>query len=574
MKSEQHLREILQQIHGKGYKAYKQIQGGYSFPGFQLVVDHAQGDPFSTPSRIRVQVGHETTGFPPDTMQNEIRAIALCDFLTRRFYQHSHRYAKSGRGIGNSGLITITRPMQEILSRSAMIIDPDNIEVRFFMGLPAAGRTILGDIAQSMFFNELPRIVAASLLFRNLERQSVYDHIETAEDADCLRSRLDTMDLVSFIADGSLLPRHSGIDPSPMQKQEARRFQSPKEMRVAFDLPNRGRLSGMGIPKGVSLIVGGGYHGKSTLLRAIELGIYNHIPGDGREFAVTVEDAVKIRASDGRSIRGTNISPFISNLPYGKDTNRFTTTNASGSTSQAAGIIEAMEAGTSLLLLDEDTSATNFMIRDVRMQQLVHKKHEPITPFIDKVRQLYTEKGISTILVMGGSGDYFAVADTVIQMTDYLPSEVTGKARQIAKDIDTHRNAEGGNRFGATGRRIPDPDCFRQVHSAERMKIAARGMQEILFGKQVIDCHDQEQIVEEAQTRSIGHAIRYAVRYMDGRRTMPEILKLVRNDLTTNGLDILPPWITGDLSAFRMIELAAAINRMRTLQIRQDVVSP
>ena len=570
MKSQQHLREILQQIHGKGYKAYKKAQGEYDFSGFRLIVDHAQGDPFSTPSRIRVQVGHKTAGFPPDTMQGMVRKVALCDYLTRRFFRHCHRIAKPGRGIGNSGLITTTRPMQEILNRSAMIVDPEKIEARFFMGLPAAGRTILGDIAQRMFFNELPEIVAASLLFENLDRQSVYDHIETAEDADFLRSRLGQAGLVAFIADGSLLPRHSGIDPSPMQKREAVTFQSPAEMQVMFDLPNRGQLTGMGIPKGVSLIVGGGYHGKSTLLKAIELGVYNHIPGDGREFAVTVHDAVKIRASDGRSIRATNISPFISNLPYGKDTNRFTTTNASGSTSQAAGIIEAMEAGTSLLLLDEDTSATNFMIRDVRMQRLVHKKHEPITPFIDKVRQLYAEKGVSTILVMGGSGDYFAVADTVIQMTGYLPSEVTGKARQIAQGIDTCRNAEGGKRFGATSLRTPEPDGFRQARGTGQMKITVHGIKEILFGRQVIDCHDLEQIVEEAQTRSIGHAIGYAVRYMDGRRTMPEILALVQNDLDTNGLDILPPWITGDLSSFRMMELAAAINRMRTLRIRQD----
>ncbi len=568
MKCDDDLRDMLRRIDGKGYKAYKGIKGKYSFKAYHLIIDHVQGDPFSTPSRVRVRVERKLSGFCSDTTSTKSREIGLRDLLTRQFFQQANAFSGKNRGLGNSGLITIYKPLQEIIDRSAMIIKDDFIEVRFVMGLPALGRKISGKNADAMFFEELPEIVRSSLFADRFQADDIYRHVETAEDADFLRDQLKPMGLIAFIADGASLPRASGIDSAPLAKDEAALFKSPASLSVEVKLPNRGTITGMGIPEGVSLIVGGGYHGKSTLLNAIELGVYNHIPGDGRELAVTVEGAVKIRASDGRHIEKTDISPFINNLPYGKDTIAFSTGNASGSTSQAAGILEAMEVGATALLLDEDTSATNFMIRDFRMQQLVAKQHEPITPFIDKVRHLYSERGISTILVMGGSGDYFSVADHVIQMTGYLPSDVTESAQQIAKEVITGRREEGGGVFGAIQRRIPEKRSFNPFRERHKMKIGARGQREILFGKTVIDCRDLEQIVEEAQASAIGYAIHYATRYMDGRRTLREVLERVMADLSENGLDILPPWLTGDLGWFRMFELAAAINRMRTLMVR------
>jgi predicted ABC-class ATPase len=325
----------------------------------------------------------------------------------------------------------------------------------------------------------------------------------------------------------------------------------------------------MGIPKGVTLIVGGGYHGKSTLLNTLERGIYNHIPQDGRERVVTLPQAVKIRAADGRSITRTDISPFIGNLPLEKDTASFSTKNASGSTSQAANISEALEAGARVLLLDEDTSATNFMIRDHRMQQLVAKDREPITPFIDKVRQLYDEKGVSTVLVMGGSGDYFSVADQIIRMTAYVPEDVTRKAHDIARTHTTGRMKEGGESFGKINMRVPLAESFNPYRGKRRLKIAAPRMDEILFGSTEIDIGDVEQVVHLSQTRGIGHAIHYAIQYMDGRRTLKEVVDRVMQDIDDKGLDILTPFVTGDIARFRDIELAAAINRMRTLKVKQ-----
>jgi predicted ABC-class ATPase len=327
----------------------------------------------------------------------------------------------------------------------------------------------------------------------------------------------------------------------------------------------------MGIPKGVTLIVGGGYHGKSTLLRALELGVYNHIPGDGRDFVVTNPYAVKIRAEDGRRIEGVDISPFIANLPLGQDTGAFSTEDASGSTSQAANIIEAIEAGAKVLLVDEDTSATNFMIRDHRMQELVSKDKEPITPFIDKVYQLYKEAGISTLLVMGGSGDYFDVADRVVCMVEYKPYDVTEQARAIAEKSRTERKSEGGKHFGVVSERIPLAHSFDPSRGKRDVKISPKGLQSIAFGTHTIDLGAVEQLVDTSQTRAIGDAIYHATKFMDGKRTLREIIDAVLKDIMERGLNVLSSMPVGDYAAFRGLEFAAAINRLRTLSVQKKV---
>lgn len=428
MKSVDALRNTLHRIDGRGYKAYKDIEGVYHVGEYDLYIDHVQGDPFASPSRIRVRVSQDIAAFPADTFHPG-REIALRDFITRLFYGAAKRISKGNRGTGRSGEISIERPGQEILERTSAFVTEDYVETRFVMGLPAFGRRIAARHAIDMLFEELPEIIRTSMFFKNLDGGRLYEHIETAEDADHLRKELETLNLVSFVADGAILPRRSGIDSRPLHAGNVVPFQSPKPLRVTIKLPNRGDITGMGIPRGITLIVGGGYHGKSTILNALELGIYNHIPGDGREFVVSNPQTVKIRAEDGRRIEKTCISPFISNLPFRKDTVSFSTDDASGSTSQAANIIEATELGCQVLLIDEDTSATNFMIRDHRMQELVSKQKEPITPFVDKVKLLYRDRGTSTILVIGGSGDYFDVADLVICMVEYCPQDVTAESK-------------------------------------------------------------------------------------------------------------------------------------------------
>jgi len=566
MTNQENLRQLLLQLDGRGYKAYKDIKGSYKFPDFILIIDRVQGDPFATPSQVRVQLLQSVAGFPDNLYRTLSREIALRDYLTRSFCQAAQEISYR-RGTGNSGRITITDVGQSVLDRTSAFVTNELVEVRFIVGLPAHGRSIAGRQAAQMLCDDIPQIVDRSLMYRHLDAAAIEHHVATIEDADSLRQHLVEQGLVAFIPDGAILPRRSGVDDQPLST-DAVPFQSPETLRVEFTCPNRGLITGMGIPVGITLIVGGGYHGKSTLLRAIELGVYNHIPDDGRELVVTHPTAVKIRAEDGRSVKSVDISPFINQLPQGRSTSQFSTTNASGSTSQAANIMEALEAGARLLLVDEDTAATNFMIRDRRMQQLIAKDKEPITPFIDKVRQLYTDYRVSTILVMGGSGDYFDVADTVIAMENFQPEDVTEKAKAIASANRTERTPEGGEQFGQITTRIPLPESIDPSRGQRDVKLKVRDVDEVVFGTQEIDLSAVEQIVETGQLKAIAQALVYAKRqYINGHNALPEILNRVMADIESEGLDILTTLPQGDLVVFRRFELAAALNRLRTLRL-------
>ena len=566
MLTDKTLANTLRQLDGSSYKAYKDIKGSYEFPDFTLIIDHVQGDPFASPSKLIIKVPQSVAQFPSSLYSSTSRTIALEDYLTRQFADAA-KASSAHRGTGKSGLISIAFLGQEVLPRTSAFINDEFLEIRFLVGLPARGRSILGIQAKVMLCEDIPDIVDNALKYKALNGEDIQKQVETIEDADWLRQQLPSQGLVSFIANDSILPRNSGVDPRPL-KDNPLPFVSPPSLEVSFNCPNRGKITGMGIPMGVSLIVGGGYHGKSTLLKAVELGVYNHIPGDGREFVVTNPTAMKIRAEDGRSVVGENLSPFINQLPQGRSTTNFSSANASGSTSQAANIIEALEAGTKLLLLDEDTSATNFMIRDHRMQQLISKDKEPITPFIDKVKQLYGDYGVSTVLVMGGSGDYFDVADLVIAMDNFKPQDFTKEAKIIAEKHFTERLAEGGDRFGEITPRIPLTQSIDPSRGHKAVKLKVRDVDNLGFGTQDIDLASVAQIVDSGQLKAIALAIVYAKeKYLSQKLALPQLLEKVMVDISSQGLDILSDFPQGDLALFRPLELAAAINRLRTLEI-------
>ncbi|MCD6569971.1 MAG: ABC-ATPase domain-containing protein [Deltaproteobacteria bacterium] len=562
------LKEKLSRIDHKGYKAYKDIEGRYGFPGFELYIDHVQGDPFAAPSKIRIHVSLERSGFPSYLFSNKSRQIASQDFITRTFSKAIKDIAKGNRGTGKSGQISIDRPGQEILERTSCLLNKDILEVRFFMGLPAHGRSILAYQATEMFFKEIPEIVSCSLYYKNIDKLAIKNHVEIAEDQDYIREQLRKKGLVAFIADGSILPRRSGIDDRPMSDDIAIKFISPANLYIEMDTINHGKIAGAGIKEGVTLIAGGGFHGKSTFLRAIERGVYNHILGDGRDLVVTREDAVKIRAEDGRYVENVDISPFINNLPGHRTTTNFSTENASGSTSQAANIMEALEVGSRLLLIDEDTSATNFMIRDERMQALVPKAKEPITPFVDKVKELYNDLGCSTVLIMGGSGDYFDVADTTLVMDNYLLCDVTNKAKGIVDKFKSYRVHEGEKHFGPIPNRIPLPSSFDPSRGKREVKIGAKGLKKIVFGTTDIDISFVEQIVDNSQTRAIGEIIYYyAITYAKKGISLSQGLKEIMDIIAQKGLDYIFPFKPADCATPRIFEIAATINRMRSLKV-------
>jgi predicted ABC-class ATPase len=588
MKQTDNLRRVLSRIDGRGYKAYREIAGEYAFSGFSLHIDHVQGDPFASPSRVRVRVPQAEAGLPVPLFNHPVRRLALEDLLARKVREAIHRVVRGHRGTGKSGEISIDAGGQEVLERTAVVVTEGWVEARLFLGLPAAGRRVLGAQAEAMLCREIPQVVKYSLLWRDLPHEEAKRFVACVENQEEIRKQLDGHGLVAFVADGAILPRRSGSSDLPLSPERAIPFQSPEELRVTMELRNPipgpngpvRLLSGIGVPKGVTIIVGGGYHGKSTLLRGLERGVYPHIPGDGREYVVTNADAVKIRAEDGRRVEQVDISPFIDALPYGRSTTAFSTDDASGSTSQAANIVEALEAGAKVLLLDEDTSATNFMLRDARMQALIHKEDEPITPFIDRVRELYDRLGVSTVLVMGGCGDYFDVADTVIAMRNYLPRLVTAKARRVAAEHPTDRRAETPFPLRTATQRIPLPAGFDPSRGRRTVKIDAKTRDLILYGSDPIDLRFVEQLTDRSQTRAIGMAIHLATqRFIDGRTTLREVLNRLDLFFDRYGLDALDPFRRGEAhpGAFarpRRYEIAAAINRLRTVRMKQQRVKP
>lgn len=567
MKTSEDLKQFLRAVDRKGYPAYKDAKGVYQFPGYDLWIDHVQGDPFASPSRITLRVSGEKAGFLSTFYDKDFKRTALEDFLLRKFGQTMEPFRYKAKGSGKSGLIEISRPGPEILKRTACTVDAldGKISLRLEVGFPAKGRTIDSGELIRIFFDFLPVCVAKSCFYgsySSLEKEMMKEAIRLSEDQEAIRFQLSKKNLIAFVANGAILPRQSGVSKKTMAN--AVPFQSPKGMEVEMDLPNRGKICGMGIKKGVTLIVGGGYHGKTTLLKALECGVYNHISGDGRELVITDKTAVKLRAEDGRSVKQTDISLFITNLPNKRDTVLFCTEDASGSTSSAAGVVEAIESGSNVFFIDEDTSATNFMIRDRLMQKVVSREKEPITPFVERVRGLYEEYGISTVLVAGSSGSYFYTADTVIQMDSYVPEEITSLAREAA------------NAFGEEIPVLPMPRIhLERIPSSlsleerdGRCKIKCLGSDSLQIGKEILDLRYVEQLVELEQIKSLGYILSYAAKHlMDKKRTLTEIVDVLEDKINKEGLVSLSVggYLSCDLALPRRQEIFSAFNRCRNL---------
>ena len=571
------MRASLLQIDGRPYNAYRDIEGvEYDMGRFTLICDKVQSDPFAPPSRFRVRVPRAVADFPPDCYAPRTREIAFRDYLARRFSAGAkaagadRRTEEGGWQGPKGGELLIDAPGQHVLERSAVVVTADAIEARFTVALPARGRSVLGQWAATILSETLAGVVHGALY---AEATSPLDldlkvHLDSVEDQSAARSMLTDLGLVAFVADGAVLPRRSGASDLPMKG--AVPFASPAPLKVSLQLPHRGTVSGLGVRRGVSLIVGGGFHGKSTLLEALQNGVYDKVAGDGRELVVTEATACKVRAEDGRSVSGCDISPFIAELPGGKETTAFSTEDASGSTSQAAAIIESLEAGCRALLIDEDTSATNFMIRDMRMQRLVAPDKEPIRPFISRVRPLWERHGVSSIIVVGGTGDYFDVADSVVMMDSYVPLDVTERARQIARDLPAALDhsmlvpASETSPFASLLHRCPTGSGITRD-----AKLYA-GREALRFGElPETDLSCVEQIVEHSQVRAIGQAV--LALPLDEGHSVRELLGLLEGMLARDGIDALHPrWRVGNLAMPRPLEVSAALNRLRSLQIAES----
>lgn len=581
-KSSQDLRRLLEAIDRKSYPAYKDVRGAYDFRDYILSVDYVQGDPFASPSRVSVWIAHDKAQYPAAYFDKEYKRIALEDYLVRQFSQEIARYNFKTKGSGKSGLIATSRPGPEILSRTACECGEKGITVRFEVGFPANGRTINSGELIKIIFDFLPRCVKTVFYYKNRPAQEVRSVIELAEDQQFIRQELERLDLVSFVADGAVLPRESGISSRPMKN--SRPFQSPESLRVTLKLPHRGSITGMGVRRGITLIVGGGYHGKSTLLKALEAGVYNHVAGDGREYVITDDTAMKLRAEDGRSVHKVDISLFINDLPNKKATRCFSTEDASGSTSQAAAVIEGIEAGSRAFLIDEDTSATNFMVRDQLMLHIISREHEPITPFIERARDLYERSGISTVMVAGSSGAYFYIADTILQMDCYEPLDITVKTKEFCASYGAEPvTSAPGYCLPAEGRRLlngasrqasapahddrrPPRAGGRDAGRRDRMKVKVFGKDSFQIDRSPVDLRFVEQLVDPEQTNALAQMLRYCIeKHLPERATVADMVALLQQEIRRGGLAAVEDssFAACGLAMPRAQEIYACINRYR-----------
>lgn len=563
MKSSAELKKDILAIDHRGYPGYKGLRGRYQFKDHVLSIDHVQGDPFASPSHLSVHVDGHKAGFPKDYYQDDISRITLQDHLTRCFGKALAPFSFKAKGSGKSGILSVSHCGQQVLERTACEVSADgSVTVRFEAGFPANGRSVNAGELVKMLFQFVPEAAQIALFYDRLNKNALKAAIELARDQQFIREHLSEQGLAAFLADGSVLPRESGISDRPMKG--AVPFQSPAACKVTVTLPYHGPVTGMGIKKGITLFVGGGYHGKSTILQALEMGVYNHIAGDGREYVITDPSAWKLRAEDGRSISNTDISPFINHLPNKKDTVHFSTEDASGSTSQAANLMEAVESGSKLLLIDEDTSATNFMIRDELMQKVICREEEPITPFIERVRSMYDDLGVSSIIVAGSSGSFFGIADTIIQMKEYVPYDITERAREVAASYPALKQQE---HFPVSDN-MRAPKANQALKKDPRLKMKTMGTNEMLLAKDAIELRYLEQLIDPEQTNALAYALKYLeLNRMNGSRTVSQLLDDIEALTASKGLSALydKEYVRSGLAMPRRQEIAACLNRYRKL---------
>ena len=558
------LLDQLRHADGRPYGFYKKVAGAWDYGDFTLAIDHVQADPFAPPTALRAYATPQAMGLPEEALASPDARLAAADFLARAFDE-----AIRARGARD---VSIARAGALILQRSYASVLPDRVEVRFQAKLPARGRTILGKSAARLFDVDVPNVVMDCFDFvshdpdTTRKRSRLLAHIASYEDHRALQEQLEANGWVTFVADDSLLARRSGVSEAPLTGDGVVAFRSPDSLRVSVSLPHAGDVSGMAIPRGLTLIVGGGYHGKSTLLEAIARGVYAHVPGDGRELVATDPSATKVRAADGRAVTGVDISAFISHLPGSIDTTNFSTENASGSTSQAASIIESLQLGARSLLIDEDTSATNLLIRDTRMRDLVAADKEPITPLVDRVSSL-TGAGTSLIMVVGGSGAFLDAADRVLMMDNYRCLDVTERAKQVAADLPRPRTDAPASWDSAP--RVPLAKA-----RVDRPRTKATGTHALTVDRQVVDISDVEAVLDPGQAEAIAWCVRGVLEEMAGKQDLVELMAKLGRRLASEGLDAVCKFGARPYPAFlarpRLIDVGAAINRYRGLILRGD----
>ncbi|KAI7961320.1 hypothetical protein MJO28_001809 [Puccinia striiformis f. sp. tritici] len=583
---------MLLERDNRPYPAYRDTEGSWKFDRFGLDVTRTQSDPFAPPTRLKINLSDDQHRWPHHLRASPIRRTALADWLTRRFARlirlpptDSSRSGGGGWHSAKGGDFSIDIPGEQVLERSSCGFNDQNGELtlRMSINLPARGRSILGELAAKMLCDQLCNHVDRGLVWAKEIESEAAAWVETVEDQDALRNLVTEAGLTAFIGNGSVLPRQSGASALPMPSSTPGLipFKSPPTLERVFELPNKGKVAGMAIPKGITIIVGGGFHGKSTLLEAISNGPSNHTPTSGLSLVVTPTATIPVSSEDGRVVNSCHISPFIRNLPNGKDTECFSTSDASGSTSMAASCVEAIELfggqpGT--ILLDEDGCAVNFLIRDDKMRLLVKRESEPITPYIFKVQSLCKDHGISTIMVVGGCGDYCHVADCCIMMENYKAFDTTDRAKKVADSFTFEIETEPADGFqGLRSRKVMSKSL---LPLSSPPKITAKTTHCIQHGPEASDPDHQLdltgliQLSTTSQTRSIAGFLAHIGSSNQAQSlTLQELMahyeRLWQSEDGVERLARAGRMDAGALAKVNKLLIGMAVNRLRTARFEQ-----
>ncbi len=581
----QNLKTQIESIADQPYRHIRKLNGSYKFPGFDFRFIRIQGSPGANPASIaEITVPVKATGFPDLFMAKSIYRIAMADFIIRRFKLGIDRIAKQNRGRDGSGSFYTIEFSQKMLQRDCILFVDNDIELRFIFSLPAKGSgggQFDAGQAWLMFEKELTAMVDFALYYKNYDqasRQLLDRYLDVQHKREQIKNYLQKNGLTVFINNGAILPRQSGIDDRPAIGKNIVPFQSPMSCQVDIPISDTEVIQGMAIKEGITCITGGGYHGKSTLLQAIIAGVYAHIPDDGREYIVTREDAVFIRAEEGRSIRNVYISAFIGMLPNGMNTEQFSTDNASGSTSQAAMIVESLEAGSNLLLFDEDSCATNLMLRDELIAKVMSSTQEPIKPLYNSLRSLWCQYHVSMIFVVGGLGRFLQKADTCLLMDNYQCQDITAKVREELGEIKNeiqHKIKFSSQRYLASDNF--DPAYINQRLNKQipkRIKSLRNAPRQLEYGMDLINLEALPQLIEASQILAIGYCLLRLKKAMEHQGSKTHTIKYwldwLYQQLERHGLCFLQPEYPGLLSLPRRNEVAAAINRTRSLKVQVE----
>lgn len=413
---------LLRDLDGKPFGQLRRLSGVHSDRDIGLVIDHVQGDPYAPASRMRLDLYpsfHPHLAIPTDPVER----LALEDLFLREFCARLPSESIPA-GDGPGGRVRSAHPDETIRPRSASSCGRA-LSLRFSYSFPAQARRLLAEPAAAVLTNRIPALALEIAQLVTPER--VREHAAHLRRRQMIRQALDERGLCAFLPAGSITWRLPDGTPAP----GAVALQVPADLSTRLELADGTSLEGLAFPRGVTVLVGSAFHGKTTLLEALGRASCDLGPKDGLSLACAVAATEFVRVEEGRSVAATDLSPFFRRLP-GQNPSSFVSERASGATSQAANLHEALASGAKLVLIDEDASAANFLTRDPRISKLL-PDGESVIPLAHRAREL-AEHGTSLVVVAGASSEWLSVADRVLVLSSFQPSDVTARAKEVAPD--------------------------------------------------------------------------------------------------------------------------------------------